>query len=44
MWSTDRIPNRDCDALQHWSSSESRHVAVYCKGSFYKLHVSREGG
>ena len=44
MWSTDRVPNRDCDELQHWEPSVSRHVAVYCKGSFYKLQVYNRDG
>ena len=27
------------DELKHFDSSVSRHIAVYCRGSFYKLNV-----
>ena len=32
---TTRIPQRDCDVLQHFSFSESHHVVVNCKGIYY---------
>ncbi|XP_006976232.1 carnitine O-palmitoyltransferase 1, muscle isoform [Peromyscus maniculatus bairdii] len=35
MFNTTRIPGKETDVLQHLS--ESRHVAVYHKGRFYKV-------
>uniref|UniRef100_A0A2R8ZLV8 Carnitine O-palmitoyltransferase 1, muscle isoform n=1 Tax=Pan paniscus TaxID=9597 RepID=A0A2R8ZLV8_PANPA len=35
MFNTTRIPGKDTDVLQHLS--DSRHVAVYHKGRFFKL-------
>jgi len=44
VFSTARIPGRECDEIKHWDPSYSRHVVVYCKGSFYRLNVHRPDG
>lgn len=39
MFSTTRIPGRESDRIVHWDPDESRHVAILCEGSFYRLPV-----
>lgn len=33
MFSTSRIPGRECDEVRHWDSTQIRHIAVTCKVS-----------
>ena len=44
MFATARLPGRECDEIRHWDAAAVRHVAVTCKGSFYKLSVYRADG
>lgn len=44
MFATSRLPGRDCDEVKHWDPTQVKHVAVYCKGSFYRLDVYRRDG
>ncbi len=45
LFSTTRLPGRECDSIKHWSSTEApMHVAVLCNGSLYKLDVVRKNG
>lgn len=44
MFATSRIPGRECDEIKHWDTSEVKHIAVYCKGSFFKVNVYRRDG
>ena len=45
LFSTTRLPGRECDTIKHWSASTApMHVAVLCNGSLYKLDVVRSGG
>ncbi|XP_064471595.1 carnitine O-palmitoyltransferase 1, liver isoform-like [Ornithodoros turicata] len=39
LLSTVRVPGIDCDEVCHFSTTESRHVAVQHNGAFYKLEV-----
>jgi hypothetical protein len=45
LFSTTRLPGRECDVIKHWNASEApMHVAVLCNGQLYKLDVVRRGG
>ena len=46
MFGTVRVPGRECDALKHYGAHPDacRHIAVFCKGCFYKLPVYRRDG
>eukprot|EP01097_Dermamoeba_algensis_P004217 TRINITY_DN2788_c0_g1_i1.p1 TRINITY_DN2788_c0_g1~~TRINITY_DN2788_c0_g1_i1.p1 ORF type:complete len:589 (-),score=136.73 TRINITY_DN2788_c0_g1_i1:505-2271(-) len=39
MFSTTRIPGKECDELKHFDYSESKHIIVVCKNIYYKLFV-----
>lgn len=39
MFATSRLPGRECDEIKHWEVANTKHVAVYCKGSYYKVTV-----
>lgn len=39
IFSTTRIPGREQDTLRKYEVSESKHLAVICKGRFYKMNV-----
>ncbi len=39
IFSTTRIPGRDIDEIKHWQPADSRHAAVYCRGSHYRLEL-----
>lgn len=44
MFATSRIPRRDIDEIKHWDATLIRHVAVACRGSYYKLNLYRRDG
>lgn len=44
MFATSRIPGRECDEIKHWESTGVKHVAVWCKGTYYKLNVYDRDG
>lgn len=44
MFSTSRLPGRECDENKHWDSSVSKHVCVYYRGSYYKLNMYKKDG
>lgn len=44
MFCTSRLPGRECDEVKHWDPATIRHIAVYCKGSFYKVEIFRRDG
>lgn len=45
IFSTTRLPGRECDVISHASaSSASLHVVVMCAGSMYRMEVVRSGG
>lgn len=44
MFATSRIPGRECDEVKHWDSTDIKHVAVWCKGIYYKLNVYHRDG
>lgn len=37
MFNTTRVPGIEEDTLRHWD--DSRHIAVWCKGCWFKLPV-----
>eukprot|EP01134_Creolimax_fragrantissima_P005540 CFRG5540T1 len=43
-FSTTRIPGKECDELLHLSSSQSRHIAVLSKGSWFALDMYHRSG
>jgi len=44
LFSTSRIPGRECDRIRHWDPATVRHVAVYCGGTLYLLDVFGSDG
>jgi Choline/Carnitine o-acyltransferase len=40
MFSTTRVPGKDCDSLQHYSSWESKHFVVFYRGVYYTVQAS----
>lgn len=44
MFSTARLPGRECDEIKHWESSNSKHIVVNCRGTHYKVNVYRKDG
>eukprot|EP00735_Rhodelphis_limneticus_P000316 TRINITY_DN1049_c0_g1::TRINITY_DN1049_c0_g1_i1::g.30045::m.30045 TRINITY_DN1049_c0_g1::TRINITY_DN1049_c0_g1_i1::g.30045 ORF type:complete len:774 (+),score=262.38,sp/Q63704/CPT1B_RAT/43.24/2e-178,Carn_acyltransf/PF00755.15/2.3e-169 TRINITY_DN1049_c0_g1_i1:107-2428(+) len=44
LFSTTRVPGQEEDALVHYDRKVSRHLAVICKGAFYKVPVHHING
>jgi carnitine O-palmitoyltransferase 1 len=44
MFSTSRIPGRECDEIKHWDPTYSQHIVVNCKGTHYKVTAYRRDG
>lgn len=44
IFSTTRIPGRECDEIVHYAADESKHVVVLCRGRYYRLPVFRSNG
>lgn len=42
MFATTRIPGRDCDHVKHYEYTDIKHIAVLCRGHFYKVDVIRK--
>lgn len=41
MFNTTRVPGVECDKIVHWK--DSKHVAVYYKGCYYKVLIHYKG-
>eukprot|EP01103_Thecamoeba_quadrilineata_P019062 TRINITY_DN7577_c0_g1_i1.p1 TRINITY_DN7577_c0_g1~~TRINITY_DN7577_c0_g1_i1.p1 ORF type:complete len:798 (-),score=158.58 TRINITY_DN7577_c0_g1_i1:96-2489(-) len=39
LFSTTRVPRKDCDVIRHWDAVDSRHIVVVVNNVFYKLNV-----
>ncbi len=45
LFSTTRIPGRECDTIKHWPvTQQSPHVVVLCNGAYYRLDLANEEG
>lgn len=42
IFSTTRIPGKECDTLKHWAPGRSRHIVVYCLGHFYRVEMYKK--
>jgi len=41
MFSTTRIPGKECDVLQHWDLTDSKFIVVVCNNIFYRYKKRR---
>eukprot|EP01138_Halocafeteria_seosinensis_P008119 gb/GECG01008297.1/.p1 GENE.gb/GECG01008297.1/~~gb/GECG01008297.1/.p1 ORF type:complete len:597 (+),score=61.96 gb/GECG01008297.1/:1-1791(+) len=44
IFSTTRIPGKECDEIVHWDPEESRHIIVLCEGRYYVMPVYTSNG
>lgn len=44
MFATSRLPGKECDEIKHWEVAKTKHIAVYCKGSYYKVTMYNRDG
>ena len=44
IFATCRVPGRACDEVKHWDTAHVRHIAVYCRGSYYRVTMWRRDG
>jgi len=43
LFSTNRVPGRDCDHIKHWGSRRSKHIVVWCGGYFFHFPLYLRG-